>query len=130
MIRLRASPALPCLLQRVARHVRCESTSVTGRATTALSPRWLTEVNARIGKCILFGMNSAQTEEAGAILQHISQDWRELVAGSEGFLSGESWRGLYRQEVVWGEMVGWAPYPLYCYTVVRRWLMQTPRRNL
>ena len=30
---------------------------------------------------------------------------RELVAGSEGFLTGRQWRGLYRQEVVWGEMV-------------------------
>lgn len=30
---------------------------------------------------------------------------RELVAGSEGFLTGKQWRGLFRQEVVWGEMV-------------------------
>jgi len=30
---------------------------------------------------------------------------RELAAGSEGFLTGRQWRGLYRQEVVWGEMV-------------------------
>lgn len=54
----------------------------------------------------MFGINEAQTSEAGSILQEVSSDWRELLAGSEGFLTGEEHRGLYRQEVVWGEMVG------------------------
>jgi hypothetical protein len=31
-----------------------------------------------------------------------------MVAGSEGFLTGRQWRGLYRQEVVWGEMVSFS----------------------
>lgn len=53
----------------------------------------------------MFGINPAQVEEAGSILQETTQDWRELVAGSEGFLIGKQWRGLYRQAVVWGEMV-------------------------
>jgi hypothetical protein len=53
----------------------------------------------------MFGIDSEQTQVAGSILKEISSDWRELVAGSEGFLTGKEWRGLYRQEVVWGEMV-------------------------
>jgi hypothetical protein len=53
----------------------------------------------------MFGIDSKQTQEAGSISKEISSDWRELVAGSEGFLTGKEWRGLYRQEVVWGEMV-------------------------
>lgn len=53
----------------------------------------------------MFGISPAQTSEAGSILQEIARDWRELVAGSEGYLTGEGRRGLYRQEVVWGEMV-------------------------
>ncbi|RYN44836.1 hypothetical protein AA0118_g1012 [Alternaria tenuissima] len=57
-------------------------------------------------------MNPAQIEEAGSILQETAVDWRELVAGSEGFLTGKQWRGLYRQEVVWGEMVGVPPSKL------------------
>lgn len=52
----------------------------------------------------MFGITPAQTEEAGSILQEISTNWRELVAGSEGFLTGPEYRGLFRQEVVWGEM--------------------------
>lgn len=83
---------------------RFSSTSTP--ATDKLSPRWLSDVRARIGKCIMFGIDDAQTTEAGSILQEVSRDWRELLAGSEGFLTGQEYRGLYRQEVVWGEMVG------------------------
>jgi hypothetical protein len=54
----------------------------------------------------MFGLNEQQTKEAGLILQEIGRNgWRELVAGSEGFLAGKDQAGLFRQEVVWGEMV-------------------------
>lgn len=65
----------------------------------------------------MFGISPAQTNEAGSILKEIAVDWRELVAGSEGFLTGKDWRGLYRQEVVWGEMV---PFPSNIFV---RWLI-------
>jgi len=72
--------------------------------TTALDPRWLSHVKRRIGKCITFGMKPPQVATAGAILAEIVRDWRELVAGSEGFLTSTSRRGLYRHQVVWGDM--------------------------
>lgn len=53
----------------------------------------------------MFGLQPEQTREAGSIVQEIAADWRELIAGSEGFLTSKDRRGLYRQEVVWGEMV-------------------------
>ncbi|KAG8630275.1 hypothetical protein KVT40_001894 [Elsinoe batatas] len=56
-------------------------------ATASLPPRWLSEVKTRVGKCITFGMNNQQTKEATVILESIARDWRELVAGSEGFLT-------------------------------------------
>ncbi|KAI4927504.1 hypothetical protein J4E85_006015 [Alternaria conjuncta] len=37
-------------------------------------PRWLSDVRTRIGKCISFGMNPAQIEEAGLILQETAVD--------------------------------------------------------
>ncbi|KAF2738202.1 hypothetical protein EJ04DRAFT_509647 [Polyplosphaeria fusca] len=88
------------------RHVRCLSSPSSGSepATASLNPRWLLDVKNRIGKCIIFGLSSQQIAEAGTILQEIAQDWRGLVAGSEGFLTEKHRRGLYRQEVVWGEM--------------------------
>jgi hypothetical protein len=93
---------IPRLATTTLRH---NSTSPSAPATAALPPRWLSELKSRIGKCIDFGINDAQTAEAGAILQQTSNDWRELVAGSEGFLTSREYRGLFRQEVVWGEMV-------------------------
>ena len=41
--------------------------------------------------------------EAAAILDEISRDWRELLAGSEGFLTSPQRRGLFRRRVIWGE---------------------------
>ncbi|KAJ9647066.1 hypothetical protein H2199_002052 [Coniosporium tulheliwenetii] len=74
-------------------------------ATAHLNPRWLSDLKSRLGKCIMFGLQPQQTQEAGKILRELSTDWRELLAGSEGFLTAEGRRGLFRQEVVWGDMV-------------------------
>jgi hypothetical protein len=80
-----------------------------------LSPRWLSETKARLGKCIIFGMNAAQVQRAGEVLTVLGREWRELSAGSEGFLTGVGREGLRGQKVVWGEMdsmVGLPrPYP-------------------
>lgn len=81
------------------------SSSSKAPMTADLSPRWLSDLRSRIGKCIQFGCSAGQVQEAGAILQELARDWRELVAGSEGFLTSEDRRGLFRQDVVWGEMV-------------------------
>jgi hypothetical protein len=72
--------------------------------TASLSPRWLGDVKQRVGHCLMWGLEPAQIVEAGRILEEIAWDWRELVAGSEGFLTDRTRRGLFRQEVVWGEM--------------------------
>ncbi|KAF2470396.1 uncharacterized protein BDR25DRAFT_287301 [Lindgomyces ingoldianus] len=101
-----ASTSLRPCIQHGARLVRY-STSTAGEdepATASLNPRWLSDLKTRIGKCIMFGLNTQQTTEAGSMLREIALDWRELVAGSEGFLTGKNRRGLYRHEVVWGEM--------------------------
>lgn len=44
-------------------------------------------------------------DEAGEIVKVVASDWRELVAGSEGFLTGRGRAGCEGREVVWGEMV-------------------------
>ncbi|KAJ5898989.1 hypothetical protein N7495_003733 [Penicillium taxi] len=58
----------------------------------------------RIGRCMMFGLKPAQIDEGGKILQQLATDWRELIAGSEGFLTDEKRRSLYQHNVVWGEM--------------------------
>ncbi|GKZ70780.1 hypothetical protein AnigIFM50267_006446 [Aspergillus niger] len=52
----------------------------------------------------MFGLKPPQIQEAGEILQQIARDWRELIAGSEGYLTDETRRGLFQQSVAWGEM--------------------------
>jgi hypothetical protein len=80
-------------------------TSIPGPAPVDLSPRWLSDLKNRIGYCICFGLSPPQVGEAGMILKEVADGWRELVAGSEGFLTGIERRGLFKHEVVWGEMV-------------------------
>ncbi|KIW20182.1 hypothetical protein PV08_00757 [Exophiala spinifera] len=70
---------------------------------SAISPRWLSDTKARIGKCITFGMPESLVDEAGRILRVLGRDWRELVAGSEGYLTDPKRAGLHRQNIVWGE---------------------------
>lgn len=85
---------------------RSLSTSPNPLVDSRLPPRWLSDIKARVGKCIIFGLQSKQIDEAGEILRVIARDWRELLAGSEGYLTGQGRAGLERHNVVWGEMVG------------------------
>ncbi|KAK4960367.1 hypothetical protein LTR10_003262 [Elasticomyces elasticus] len=89
---------------------RFRSTAAEAPATASLSPRWLSDVKQRIGKCLTFGADEEQTQKASLVLSEIARDWRELVAGSEGFLTDAKRRGIYRQEVVWGEMDAMGAY--------------------
>ena len=72
--------------------------------TESNNARWLSQTKSRLGKCIIFGLNPEQTQKAGNVLKAIGEEWRELVAGREGFLTDKKRAGLLRQKVVWGEM--------------------------
>ncbi|PQE19047.1 thioesterase thiol ester dehydrase-isomerase protein [Rutstroemia sp. NJR-2017a WRK4] len=98
---LRLSPTnLPYLPKR-------HSSSQTSPAhpPSSESPsRWLATTKSRIGKCIMFGLTRPQARRAAGILEVLGRDWRELVAGRQGFLVDRRRAGLYRHRVVWGEM--------------------------
>lgn len=79
--------------------------SNTATHPTTVDSRWLSTVKQRLKKCITFGLTSQQVSQAGDILRTIASEWRNLIAGNEGFLTGETRRGLFRHSVVWGEMV-------------------------
>ena len=53
----------------------------------------------------MFGMSSKQIDDASKILQELGRSWRDLVAGSEGYLTAKGRVGLQSQAVVWGDMV-------------------------
>ena len=81
------------------------TTSARKHSPSNLASRWLSDLRARIGKCIIFGLKPSQVDEAGQILRIVTREWRELLAGSEGFLVGRGRAGLERHQVAWGEMV-------------------------
>ncbi|KAL1872660.1 hypothetical protein Daus18300_004206 [Diaporthe australafricana] len=81
------------------------STSTVASADAIPSPppqRWLSDLQSRLGKCIMFGCSPAQVGQAAGVLQALATEWRRLSAGSEGYLTGGR-RGLEGQQVVWGE---------------------------
>ncbi|CAK7265567.1 hypothetical protein SEPCBS57363_001647 [Sporothrix epigloea] len=65
--------------------------------------RWLTDLRSRVGKIIMFGCSMAQVSELAVVTRALANEWRQLTAGSEGYLTGQR-RGLEGQKVVWGEM--------------------------
>ncbi|KAL2850811.1 thioesterase-like superfamily-domain-containing protein [Aspergillus pseudodeflectus] len=83
---------------------QARSSSSTAPRLHDIDPRWLTMTKRRVGRCMMFGLKPHQIQEAGEIVQQIAQDWRELIAGSEGYLTDATRRGLFRQSVAWGEM--------------------------
>ena len=91
--------------------IRHSSTTATSTAspnrsiTETLPARWLTDLKRRIGYCTSFGLDVRQIDEAGSIMSAVAKEWRELVAGSEGFLTGKARAGIEGREVEWGEMV-------------------------
>lgn len=116
---LRTLPTLPSrpLLQSPWPAPQCRFSSAPPPPTSVpLPPRWLSELKARIGKCLLFGLKPAQIDEAGGILSIVARDWRGLIAGSEGFLVGKGRAGLEGHKVVWGDMVR---FPGTCPSILR-----------
>ncbi|KAJ5971951.1 uncharacterized protein N7479_001869 [Penicillium vulpinum] len=69
------------------------SQNITDLASTPINPRWLTMTKRRIGKCMMFGLKPPQIDEGGKILQQLAKEWREIIAGSEGFLTDKKRRG-------------------------------------
>jgi hypothetical protein len=52
----------------------------------------------------MFGLSIQPSQTAGSILKILASEWRDLVAGREGFLVSPNRAGLLRHGVVWGEM--------------------------
>ncbi|KAK2044029.1 hypothetical protein LZ31DRAFT_467303 [Colletotrichum somersetense] len=78
---------------------------IAAAAAAALSPRWLSDLQARIARCAGRGLRGRQAEELEAVRQAVDAQWLELFAGREGFLTGPGWRGLDRHTVTWGDQV-------------------------
>ena len=72
----------------------------------------MSDLSARVGKCITFGCNEGQIARAARVVRALAEEWKPLTAGSGGFLSGGR-RGLEGQKVVWGEQDSFVGFPYY-----------------
>ena len=93
---------------------------------TAISPRWLSDTKTRIGKCIMFGMPQSLVDEASAVLRELGSNWRNLVVGSEGFVTEPKRAGLDRVPIQWGDQdsmghVNNVQYVRWCETGRTNW---------
>ncbi|KAL2268897.1 hypothetical protein VTJ83DRAFT_3743 [Remersonia thermophila] len=84
-----------------------EPSSSASDASSSLPPppppqRWISDLRARVGKCIIFGCNEAQIARAAAVMRALATEWRVLLAGSEGYLTGGR-AGLDGRDIAWGE---------------------------
>ncbi|KAK6213307.1 hypothetical protein QIS74_09309 [Colletotrichum tabaci] len=111
---MRSSIALGARLARLpaqiprrafATSARCPAAANGNSNGSALNPRWLSELQARIKKCGSLGLQGQQREELKALQEAVDGQWLELLAGREGFLTGPGWRGLDRHTVTWGDQV-------------------------
>lgn len=86
---------------------RCYSTEQTPEpiAQNSPNPRWLSELQGRVDRLLAKNLQAKEAQEAGNISGYVKENWLELLAGREGYLTGKEWRGLDRQAVVWGDMV-------------------------
>ncbi|KAI1215155.1 uncharacterized protein F4807DRAFT_23472 [Annulohypoxylon truncatum] len=70
------------------------------------SGHWYNEIKERLGKCILFGCSRGQARKIASLLRDATTEWRDLIAGSAGFLTtGNS--GFVDQKVAFGETASW-----------------------
>ncbi|KAG9228217.1 thioesterase-like superfamily-domain-containing protein [Amylocarpus encephaloides] len=71
--------------------------------TPSPSSRWLSDTKARIGRCIMFGVDSKHMGGGVGMCKILAKEWRELIAGRDGYLVADNRAGLLKQNVVWGE---------------------------
>ncbi|KAK4645727.1 hypothetical protein QC761_204110 [Podospora bellae-mahoneyi] len=77
--------------------------TITNQLPPPPPKQWIPDLRARLGKCIIFGCTHSQITRASSVLKALSTEWKSLVAGSEGFLTGGR-RGLDGRQIAWGEM--------------------------
>ncbi|QGI66563.1 hypothetical protein CEK26_010522 [Fusarium fujikuroi] len=67
--------------------------------------RWFADLQAQLKKFTSDNYPSSCVEEAKRQLVSNEQNWLQLLAGQQGFLTDKKWRGLDKHQLLWGDMV-------------------------
>ncbi|PNP76181.1 hypothetical protein FNYG_10470 [Fusarium nygamai] len=66
--------------------------------------RWFADLQAQLKKFTSDNYPSSCVEEAKRQLVSNDQNWLQLLAGQQGFLTDKKWRGLDNHQLLWGDM--------------------------
>ncbi|KAJ3543634.1 hypothetical protein NM208_g3474 [Fusarium decemcellulare] len=81
-----------------------QNDSTTPKDAAPLSSRWFSDLQARIGQLRSSDNAPECVKQAEELYQHTTENWIELLAGREGFITDKSWRGLDHYQLLWGDM--------------------------
>jgi hypothetical protein len=85
-------------------HSSDESTVGSGNGELP-NPKWLSELRKRAEKVSRAEKSQESSAQLSKILKRLDEDWLELLAGREGYLTEPRWRGLNKHQIAWGDMV-------------------------
>lgn len=125
------------------------SSSPSSPSSSPSNARWIDDLRLRIGKCITFGCDAAQVSRSARVLAAISAEWRDLLAGSHGFVTpgsldpgsplavasadkkggdgdgngarGNTKMGLLNHAVAWGDMDSFVSLCLHAFSPAVCW---------
>ncbi|KAG5789472.1 hypothetical protein H9Q69_011474 [Fusarium xylarioides] len=66
--------------------------------------RWFADLQAQLKKFTSDNYPGSCVEEAKRQLASNEQNWLQLLAGQQGFLTDKKWRGLDNHQLLWGDM--------------------------
>ncbi|KAF4332470.1 hypothetical protein FBEOM_13720 [Fusarium beomiforme] len=86
--------------------LRCQSGG-PGQPDNNLSSfpsRWFADLQAQLKKFTSEKYPSSCVQEAKRQLKSNEENWLQLLAGQQGFLTDKKWRGLDNHQLLWGDM--------------------------
>ncbi|KAJ4027472.1 hypothetical protein NW761_012600 [Fusarium oxysporum] len=70
----------------------------------SFSSRWFADLQAQLKKFTSDHYPASCVQEAKRQLVSNEQNWLQLLAGQQGFLTDKKWRGLDNHQLLWGDM--------------------------
>ncbi|CEI41763.1 unnamed protein product [Fusarium venenatum] len=70
----------------------------------ALPSRWFADLQAQLKELTTNQYPKECTEQAQKLYAFANENWLELLAGQQGFLTDEKWRGIDNHQLLWGDM--------------------------
>lgn len=70
-----------------------------------LTSRWFTDLQGQLKELTDAKQPSECARQARELYEFSQNNWLELLAGQQGFLTDKKWRGLNNHQLLWGDMV-------------------------